>query len=101
MLKNVRLQTIDGTLVLHMPKGKALKVQFHDENGTISGEPQTVAFKQELEDLKMELRNEFKGLLIPNRTYTCPQLAKPPLTAVLLKENVSLEIGARCDVWGS
>ena len=61
----------------------------------------TVAFKQELEDLKMELRNEFKGLLIPNRTYTCPQLAKPPLTAVLLKENVSLEIGARCDVWGS
>jgi len=59
--QNVQLQTIDGTLILHMPKGKALKVQFHDENGVLDGPPQTVALQQDLEDLKIELRKEFLG----------------------------------------
>ena len=63
-----------------MPKGKALKVQFHDENGVLDGPPQTVALQQDLEDLKIELRKEFLGLcfvfLKPNVYFfiaSCPR----------------------------
>jgi len=68
--QSVRLETIDGSVILHLPAGQSLKVQFHDENGTMEGAPQAIALEQDLldlkqtvEEMKVALREEFSEKL--------------------------------------